>query len=243
MIVILLLKAFFFGFLVAAPVGPVGALVIRRTLRRGLWMGFATGAGSALADALYALIVALGISTVEHFVVAQAKPISLVGGTILLLMGFRALRRNFNEKKSHLLKPQNVQRGLVAELDEQTLAMDRAFERGARHGSSYGRAAKACLASFLLTVSNPLTIVGFAGTFAACGFWGGEAPTSVGDVRYLVVVGGIVLGALSWWMSLSLLIHWLGNRLSQAWVHRIHFSTSLVIVVSGLLCLARGFFL
>ncbi|MGE4351109.1 MAG: lysine transporter LysE, partial [Bdellovibrionales bacterium] len=49
--------------MVAAPVGPVGLLCIRRTLRKGLLNGFATGFGAAFADALFSAVAAFGLAT------------------------------------------------------------------------------------------------------------------------------------------------------------------------------------
>ena len=48
-----LAKGLIIGFSIAAPVGPIGILCIRRCLSQGYWAGFFTGLGAATADALY----------------------------------------------------------------------------------------------------------------------------------------------------------------------------------------------
>jgi len=234
---ILFFKALFFGFVVAAPVGPVGAMVIKRTLKRGWWMGFFTGAGSAMGDTLYAMIVALGVSSVQETLVTYQFPISLMGGVILLIMGSFAIRKNLKARKK-VEESVNFDKEMGVKLQ----SLDEKFEKSFRPGHSHAsQRLSAMFGSFLITISNPVTIVGFAGTFAAFGFWTDGAPSGVGDIKYLTVVGGIMLGALMWWMSLAALISWIGNRLSSEWIFRIHVSTSLVIFLSGVLCLFRAF--
>ena len=55
-----LLKGFLLGFAIAAPVGPIGLLCVRRTLAGGMAAGLASGLGAATADAMYGAIAALG---------------------------------------------------------------------------------------------------------------------------------------------------------------------------------------
>src|ERR1051326_3958953 len=50
------------GFSIAAVVGPIGLLCIRRTLVTGFAIGFVSGLGAATADATYAAVASLGIS-------------------------------------------------------------------------------------------------------------------------------------------------------------------------------------
>ncbi|MFO0293098.1 MAG: LysE family transporter [Rhodospirillales bacterium] len=80
------------GIAVAAPVGPVGLLCIRRSLAGGPAAGIASGLGAAFADALYAAVAALGIATVMRFMAANADAIGIGGGILLLAMAARALR-------------------------------------------------------------------------------------------------------------------------------------------------------
>ena len=58
----ILLKGIGVGFAVAAPVGPIGLLCIRRTLANGRAAGLASGLGAASADALYGILVAAGFA-------------------------------------------------------------------------------------------------------------------------------------------------------------------------------------
>jgi putative LysE/RhtB family amino acid efflux pump len=79
------------GFAVAAPVGPIGVLVIQRSLGSAL-VGLSTGLGAAVADGTYALVGAVATALVAH-VVAAAWLLELVGGTALAWLAWRTLRQ------------------------------------------------------------------------------------------------------------------------------------------------------
>ena len=55
-----LAKGLAIGFAIAAPVGPIGVLCIRRTFADGRLAGFVTGLGAATADAFYGAVAGFG---------------------------------------------------------------------------------------------------------------------------------------------------------------------------------------
>jgi threonine/homoserine/homoserine lactone efflux protein len=75
------------GFSIAAPVGPIGALTIRRTLAQGRATGFVTGLGAATADAAYGAIAAFGLTFITGFLVSQQGWLRGAGGIFLLYLG------------------------------------------------------------------------------------------------------------------------------------------------------------
>ena len=79
------------GFSVAAPIGPIGVLCIRRTLAQGRLIGFISGLGAATADATYSAIAAFGLAVVAQALVRQQHAIRLVGGLFLCYLGLRFL--------------------------------------------------------------------------------------------------------------------------------------------------------
>ena len=79
------------GLSIAAPVGPIGVLCIRRTLAEGRAVGFCSGLGAATADALYGGIAGFGLTAVSGFLVGQQRWLRLVGGIFLLYLGLRTL--------------------------------------------------------------------------------------------------------------------------------------------------------
>jgi threonine/homoserine/homoserine lactone efflux protein len=78
------------GFSIAAPVGPIGVLCIRRSLRDGMAAGFAAGLGAATADAAYGAVAGFGLTAVSGFLIAHRFWIGLFGGTFLCSLGARA---------------------------------------------------------------------------------------------------------------------------------------------------------
>ena len=88
----LLLRGLVIGFSIAAPVGPIGVLCIRRTLAEGRAYGFVSGLGAASADGFYGLIAALGLTLVADFLKQQQTWLSLIGGSYLLYLGIKTFR-------------------------------------------------------------------------------------------------------------------------------------------------------
>lgn len=132
----LVVKGLLVGIIASAPMGPVGVLVVQRTLNKGRWYGFVTGLGAALSDIIYALITGLGMTFVMDFVERPRTMIYLkIGGSILLfLFGlFTFFARP--------VPPHHVS-----------------------HGK--GTLAHNMLTGFLVTLSNPLIIFLFMALFA-----------------------------------------------------------------------------
>lgn len=86
----LFIRGILIGFAIAAPVGPIGVLCIRRTLVEGRIAGLISGLGAASADALYGIIAALGFTLLADFLTAQQVWLRLLGGFFLCYLGVRA---------------------------------------------------------------------------------------------------------------------------------------------------------
>jgi threonine/homoserine/homoserine lactone efflux protein len=83
------LRGLAIGFGIAAPVGPIGILCIRRTLADGRAVGFAAGLGAATADALYGAVAAFGLTLVSRALVGQRAWLQAAGGIFLCYLGIR----------------------------------------------------------------------------------------------------------------------------------------------------------
>ncbi|HKO24576.1 MAG TPA: LysE family transporter [Chloroflexota bacterium] len=79
------------GLAVAAPVGPIGVLCIRRTLADGRLAGLATGLGAATVDAFYGGIAAFGVTVVSSLLLRQQLWIRLIGGLFLCYLGLKTI--------------------------------------------------------------------------------------------------------------------------------------------------------
>lgn len=84
-----LLRGLIIGFSIAAPVGPIGVLCIRRTLAEGRASGLVSGLGAATADAIYGCIAGFGLTFISSILVSQQMWLRLVGGAFLCYLGLR----------------------------------------------------------------------------------------------------------------------------------------------------------
>jgi threonine/homoserine/homoserine lactone efflux protein len=88
----LLARGIILGFTIAAAVGPISLLVIRRTLAEGRVVGLVSGLGVATADATYGAIAAFGLGAITDILVGGQRILGLVGGAFLLWLAWRTAR-------------------------------------------------------------------------------------------------------------------------------------------------------
>ena len=195
-----LLKGFLIGLSVAAPVGPMAVVCMQRTLARGWWTGLISGLGIASADASYSLIAALGLSSIAQFLIGLNLWIRLIGGGFLLYLGLKTLLSSPAER--------------VAEGSKGTL------ERGAG----------AYLSTYLLTLTNPTTILSFVAIFVGLGMIG----SGHGYGTALLLVLGVFLGSALWWLFLTTIVILLRSRLPRNWLVWINRASGLILLAFGL---------
>lgn len=85
-------KGIAIGFSIAAPVGPIGILCIRRSLAEGFFYGFLCGLGAASADALYGLVAGLGLISAGSLLISYQTWLKVFGGLFLCYLGYKAFR-------------------------------------------------------------------------------------------------------------------------------------------------------
>jgi Putative threonine efflux protein len=178
-------KGLILGFSIAAPLGPIGLLCIRRTLEGGRVRGILSGLGAASADAFYGSLAAFGLAAFFQRYLWVQNWTQILGGAFIVYLGLKfVLTRKVEAAGSD---------GLVA--------------------SGQG---KVYLTTFLLTLSNPITIFAFLGMFAGAG-------VSSNHLAVWMVLG-IFSGSMLWWVVLAFLTHWLGQKLNAVvllWVNRV----------------------
>ncbi|AVS79118.1 lysine transporter LysE [Paracidovorax avenae] len=125
------------GLSIAAPVGPIGILVIQRSVRHGPRAGLATGLGAATADAVYGAIGACGVHWLVQALVAVRVPLVWAGAAFLLWMAWQIVR--------------------APAAGRGTGASGGPARSGWRH----------FVHTFALTLSNPATILSFIAVFGA----------------------------------------------------------------------------
>jgi threonine/homoserine/homoserine lactone efflux protein len=92
------------GFSIAAPVGPIGVLCIRRTLADGRLAGFLSGMGAASADMFYGAVAAFGLTAIRDVLLGQSNWLRLVGGIFLLYLGVKTFLSKPAEQAAESLR-------------------------------------------------------------------------------------------------------------------------------------------
>ena len=200
MSITLFLRGLLLGLSIAAPVGPVGVLCIRRTLAEGRASGLASGLGAATADAVYGCVAGFGLTFISDVLVGHQMWIRLIGGLFLCYLGVKAL----------LAKP---------------------VERPA---STSGQGLAGAYAStFLLTLTNPVTILSFAAVFASLGI--AETGGDYGAAGILVL--GVFAGSALWWFILSGGVSLFRDRFTPQALRWVNILSGLIVLVFGLFAL------
>ncbi|MBD5239555.1 MAG: LysE family translocator [Bacteroidales bacterium] len=89
-----LLRGLAIGVLISAPMGPIGMLVIQRTLNKGRWPAFFTGIGASVSDMFYCILTGAGIAFITDFINSQQFILQLVGSAVLAVFGVYLFRKN-----------------------------------------------------------------------------------------------------------------------------------------------------
>jgi threonine/homoserine/homoserine lactone efflux protein len=195
------IRGLIIGFSIAAPVGPIGILCIRRTLTRGRTSGLTTGLGAATADAVYGAIAGFGLTAISSFLVRQQTPLRLVGGAFLCYLGLKTL----------LSKP----------------ASESAKAAGTSLAADYS-------STFLLTLTNPATILSFVAVFAGLGLGAGD-PNDYLAATSLVL--GVFIGSVLWWLMLSVGVGFFREKFDAKKLRWVNWLSGLILIAFGLIAL------
>lgn len=135
-----LVRGFAIGVLISAPMGPIGMLVIQRTLDKGRWPAFFTGIGASVSDLLYCILTGAGIAFITDFIAARQFWLQLLGSVAIAVFGVYLFRKNPTRRFRRPDVPES---------------------------NAYW---KDIVTGFLLTVSNPLILFFIIGLFARFNF-------------------------------------------------------------------------
>ncbi len=183
------------GFALAAPVGPVGLLCIRRALADGRHAAFIAGLGAALADTVFGAVIGLGLTMISSFLLQNQIAIRLLGGLFLVGLGLRT----WLDRTAMVESGKGC--GLVRDF----------------------------FSSFLLTLSNPATILGALGVFAAFGAIGLDDPMAAS-----VLIFGVFLGSTLWWLILSAAAGAVRSRCSLELLRVLNRGSGVVLALTGM---------
>ncbi len=192
-----LLAGIVIGIAVAAPIGPVNVICIQKAMRNGFLGAFLIGLGAAVGDTVFGAIAAFGLSSISDWLLTIERWLSIIGGIILIGMGFFAWRS----------RPR--------------LTGEEQSSRDIAHGAA---------ATFALTITNPITAIGFVALFTSIGI---SRASATADAASVVV--GVFLGSALWWLFICKVAHSVRERMSDRhllWINRS--SAILIWVFAGL---------
>ena len=196
------------GVLVAAPIGPVNLICVRRTLAYGPINGFFSGFGGAAGDGVFAVITAFGLTAVSLLVQGYAAPLKLVGGLMLIAFGIHNFRAEVTDPRS----------GCPVDLKEKGTS------------TLWG----AIVSTFALTITNPATLLGFAALFAGLGtIVGGEATYMAATVT----VAGVVTGSILWWLAITSITGAFHRQVNASVMRQINYISGIAVTGFGILVL------
>jgi threonine/homoserine/homoserine lactone efflux protein len=199
----LFLKGLAFGFLLAATVGPMWLLCLRRTLAQGALAGFISGMGIAVADGLYGAVAAFGLTAVSGFLLGQRFWLGLTGGMFLLYLGIKSLAakpvpvQENSQEKTNLPRAFFSTLGLTLANPPTILAFAAIFAGlGLASGSDHAAASLVVLGVFLGSASWWLILAAGAGWL--------RGRIGPGLFRAINVVAGIAILGLAFWQLAQL---------------------------------------
>jgi threonine/homoserine/homoserine lactone efflux protein len=202
---VLIVTGLVIGFIVAAPIGPVNLICIRRTLAFGSLNGFLSGLGGAVGDGVYAAIVGFGLTAISQWIEGYSQALQLAGGALLLGFGVH----------TYLADPlRGKEIGYPADHAPRNSSLLRAFA-----------------STFAISITNPATLFAFAALFTGFGGIVAGARASLAQAGF--VVSGVLCGSALWWLTLTTVVGFLHARIDARVMRIITHVTGIIVIVFG----------
>jgi len=201
LVAILFLYGILIGIIVSVPVGAIAVMSVQRTINSGVAAGFVLGLGAAIADLIYSSVAVFGITFVKEFLFTHHVILGVVGSIFLLVLGYRIFFTN-SVKEFH-----------------------------AKRAFSKKNLINDFISSLFISLSNPITIIGFGGIFASLGIVH-KANT---NGLIIALLSGIFTGAIVWWLSLSTIVEIFRRKIKLRNIIMINRITGVFIYILGLL--------
>lgn len=200
--VVLILAGVIMGLIAAVPIGPVNIICIRRSFAFGPLNGFVSGLGAALGDGVFAAITFFGLTWIAQLIQSYDPIIEVIGGALLVWFGVHALLSPITTK---------------VEMGE--------------NDTGPSTLVRAIVSTFVLTITNPATLIAFASMFASFRGLVGGANSFV-DAQF--VVAGVVGGSAGWWLALTTVIGLFHARVTDRTVRIVNRVSGGLVATFGL---------
>jgi threonine/homoserine/homoserine lactone efflux protein len=198
-----LLLGILIGLVMAAPIGPVNIICIRRALTKGPKTGFIVGTGAAVADGFFGALAAFGLAGLTTFIEEFNIWFQVGGGVALIII---ATKLWFSHPH------------VDAIID------------------TYKDKIKAAIGTFLLTMSNPLTVLGFVAIFMSMGLE--KMGNNYFNASFFSV--GIFVGSCLWGAIDSHGAAHLGKGVTDKGLEKINHISAIIILFFGLVALVKN---
>jgi threonine/homoserine/homoserine lactone efflux protein len=195
------------GLIVAAPIGPVNLICIRRTFFYGPLNGFFAGLGAALGDGVFAIVTAFGITAISQWIEGYSTILKFAGGLMLIGFGLHIFRADVA-----LLRDAE---GVPVRENATSLP-----------GTT--------LSTFALTIANPATLFGFTALFAGLGSLAGGRATFIGAA---ITVIGVIAGSTIWWFTLTTIVGIFHRHIDTGVMRNINHIFGLLVALFGIVVL------
>ncbi|MES2254596.1 MAG: LysE family transporter [Pseudomonadota bacterium] len=203
MFLVLIISGVIMGLIAAVPIGPVNLICIRRSFAFGPVNGFVSGLGAALGDGVFAAITFFGLTWIAQLIQSYDSIIELVGGALLVWFGVHTILSPVAGK----------------------------VEDGDKNEPGGSTLVRAMVSTFVLTVTNPATLIAFASMFASFHALVGGANSYI-DAGF--VVAGVVGGSAGWWLCLTSVIGIFHTRITDRTVRIINRGSGVLVAGFGL---------
>ena len=211
-----IIDGFLIGLVCSIPLGPMGVLIIQKTLSKGALPGFFSGLGAACADLFYASIVAFGLNLVIENIVSEHRLlIQILGGILLVILGVLVFCRNPLDPAQPGIKER------------------RRISKSGLFGDF--------VSLFFLTVTNPVAIVVFMGAFGATNVLVTSEGEQIGVSLKVWLLAGLLFGAASWWYILSSLVSIFRKKFRMHTLITINRTAGIILAVLGIFAVLSAF--
>lgn len=193
------------GLVMAAPIGPVNIICIRRAITKGPINGFFVGQGAAIADGLFGSLAAFGLTGITQLVNDYNGIIQITGAAALIVIGIKLWfsRPHVDDVKD-----------------------------------TFKDRIKAALGTFLLTMTNPLTVLGFIAIFIGLGF--GDMGDNFINAGLISV--GVFIGSSMWWGIISFCSAKVSNKISDRHLENINKVSAIILFIFAAVAIVRNLF-
>lgn len=99
------LIAILVGIAITFPIGPGGLLLVQRTIKKGMKIGYISAIGFIIADLCFGFIVLLSSSFIDKFVQKDSVIINLIIAVTFLFLGIKILKNKEHDIEDSYLHP------------------------------------------------------------------------------------------------------------------------------------------